>query len=113
MKLLKLSAQLLGLMLLFAACGSKSTIDKAKGYWLLKQDGTNLGVTINSDGTGEVTFSAKNSMGRNELLMREDVTITSEGNDIYVTFDNGSSGHFYYEDGVLYSDDGNPFRKVN
>lgn len=111
MKKLRLFLWALGVILL-ASCGSKTPLESVEGRWVLEREGTYIGVNINPDGNGSIDISGRDDYGKNHLILREDTRITEDGNDLYFTFENGTQAHFYIKDDCLYSNDGQPFRKV-
>lgn len=100
------------LMMIVTACGSQSPLERLEGRWLLENNGTYIGVTIESDGTGEIDVSARDYDGKNRLLLREDGEITVDGDNLYITLEDGAQSHFYIEGDQLYSNDHLPFKKV-
>ena len=94
------------------ACGSKSPLERLEGRWLLEKEGTYIGVDIESDGTGEFDVSAKDYNGKNQLIMKAEGEITVDGDNLYLTLENGTQCHLYIDGDQLYSNDHQPFRKI-
>ena len=100
------------MMLVVTACGRKSPLERLEGRWILEKEGTNIGVTIEPDGTGKIDVSSRDDDGKNRLLLREYGMITVDGDNLYINLDSGPQSHLYIVGDQLYSNDHVPFKKV-
>lgn len=99
------------------SCGGGNPIKDMEGRWVLDLNGgtDHMGVTINNDGTGSMDLSGIGYNGKNQLIMKEDIEVEVDGNDVYlhyVDYSENQPAHLYFKNGKLYSNDGQPFRKV-
>lgn len=103
------------IILTFSFCGKKSVLEKVAGRWVLQlPEDTQMGVDIEEDGTGHIRLVGGDGHGHYDIILSEDVTYEVIDNDIYVHMEHlYNGGHMYVKDDQLFSDNHQPFERID